>query len=129
MPHSELLATYVYPSHCAATVNEDYLDVDVNFTFIFGPNVTGNNRECILVPLLDDSLLEGNETFDILITPSTEDEEVLSITDPVITVTIQEDSVDCKSVFKSECTYSCNNWPYISNSISNYYVYYLIGEE
>ena len=50
-------------------------------------------------------MLEGNETFDILITPSAEDEEVLSITDPVITVTIQEDSVDCKSVFKSECTY------------------------
>ena len=93
-----VMIVQIYPSHHAAIVNEDYLDVDINITFAFGPNLTGNNRECVLVPFLDDSILEGNETFDILITPSAEDEEVLNVTERVITVTIQEDTMDCKAV-------------------------------
>ena len=75
----------------------------MDLTFIFGPNTTGDNQECVLVTLLNDNILEGNETFDILITSTAEDEDLLNITDPVITVTIEEDNTDCEPLFRQEC--------------------------
>lgn len=79
-----------------AIVNEDYLEFDMNITFISGQNSTGDNEQCFYVVLLDDNILESNETFDILIRPSPEDEDIVNITSEIITVTIEEDPVDRK---------------------------------
>ena len=80
----------------AATVNEDYLEFEMNITFISGQNATGDNQQCFYVVLLDDNILEYNETFDILIRPSPEDEDIVNITNGIITVTIEEDATDSK---------------------------------
>ena len=87
------------PISSSATVNEDYIDVELNITFTSGQNASGdNNEQCFFVPILNDDLLECNETFDILITPISEDENVVNITNQVITVTIVEDPNDCKII-------------------------------
>ena len=84
------------PSLCVATVNEDYLEFEMNITFVSGQNSTGDNQQCFYVVLLDDNVLEYNETFDILIRPSPEDEDIVNITGGIITVTIDEDPTDSK---------------------------------
>ena len=81
-----------------ATVNEDYLDVEVNITFTSGQNASGDNQQCFFVPILNDDILECNETFDILLTPIAEDEDIINITNRVFTVTIEEDPNDCKFI-------------------------------
>ena len=77
-------------------VNEDYLEFEMNITFVSGQNSTGDNQQCFYIILLDDNVLEYNETFDILIRPSPEDEDIVNITGGIITVTIQEDPTDSK---------------------------------
>ena len=84
------------PSFCVATVNEDYLEFEMNITFVSGQNSTGDNQQCFYVVLLDDNVLEYNETFDILVRPSPEDEDIVNITGGIITVTIDEDPTDSK---------------------------------
>ena len=79
----------------SATVNEDYLDVEMNITFVSGQNASGDNQQCFFVPILDDDILECNETFDVLVSPITEDENIVNITAQLITVTIEEDPNDC----------------------------------
>ena len=79
-----------------AIVNEDYLKFEMNITFVSGQNSTGDNEQCFNIILLDDNILEGNETFDILIRPSPEDEDIVNITGGIITVTIEEDPTDSK---------------------------------
>ena len=83
-------------SSYTATVNEDYLDIDMNVTFTSGQNATGDNQQCVFIPLVDDTILEGNETFEVLVNATSEDEDIVNITSQVITVTIEEDSSDCK---------------------------------
>ena len=93
----EAYTLFVYPLY-VATVNEDYLDVEVNITFTSGQNASGDNQQCFFIPILNDDILECNETFDILLTPIADDEDVINITNPVFTVTIEEDSNDCKFI-------------------------------
>ena len=93
--HSIFLYVFFLPN--PATVNEDYLDIDVIITFTSGQNATDDNQQCVSIPILDDNVLEGNETFDLLVSPTPEDENVVNITGQVITVTIEEDNSDCKS--------------------------------
>ena len=69
----------------------------MNITFTSGQNATDDNQQCVSIPILDDDVLEGNETFDLLVSPTPEDENVVNITGQVITVTIEEDNSDCKS--------------------------------
>ena len=88
------LVAYYYFS-LTATVNEDYLDVEVNITFTSGQNASGDNQQCFFIPILNDDILECNETFDIFLTPIAEDEDVVNITGQIITVTIEEDPNDC----------------------------------
>lgn len=84
------------PSFCVATVNEDYPEFEMNITFVSGQNSTGDNQQCFYIVILDDNVLEYNETFDILIRPSPEDEDIVNITGGIITVTIDEDPTDSK---------------------------------
>ena len=86
-----LASYYMY----TATVNEDYLDVEVNITFTSGQNASGDNQQCFFIPILNDDILECNETFDILLTPIAEDEDIINITNRVFTVIIEEDPNDC----------------------------------
>ena len=79
---------------CIAIVNKDYLEFEMNIRFVSGQNSTGDNQQCFYIILLDDNVLEYNETFDILIRPSPEDEDIVNITGGIITVTIQEDLTD-----------------------------------
>ena len=88
---------YVRVLSYVAKVNEDYLDIDMNVTFTSGQNATSDNQQCVFIPLIDDTVLEGNETFDVLINSTAEDEDIVNITGQVITVTIEEDPNDCKS--------------------------------
>ena len=76
-------------------MNEDYLDVELNITFTSGQNASGDNQQCFSVVILNDDLLECNETFDILLTPLADDADVVNITERVFTVTIEEDPNDC----------------------------------
>ena len=78
-----------------ATVGEDYLAVDMNITFTSGQNASGDNQQCFFVPILNDDLLECNETFDVVITSVADDDDVINVTGHVITVTIEEDANDC----------------------------------
>ena len=94
------LITYYYFS-LTATVNEDYLDVEVNITFTSGQNASGDNQQCFFIPILNDDILECNETFDISLTPIAEDEDVVNITGQIITVTIEEDPNDCMLIQKN----------------------------
>ena len=87
-----LISSFIH----SATVNEDYLDIDMNVTFTSGQNATGDNMQCVFIPLIDDTVLEGNETFDVLLTTTTDDEGLVNVTAQVITVTIEEDPNDCK---------------------------------
>ena len=50
----------------------------------------------MFIPLIDDTTLEGNETFDVLINTTADDDDIVNITAQVITVTIEEDPNDCK---------------------------------
>ena len=68
----------------------------MNVTFVSGQNSTGDNQQCVFIPLIDDTTLEGNETFDVLINTTADDDDIVNITAQVITVTIEEDSNDCK---------------------------------
>ena len=89
-----------------ATVNEDYLPVDINVTFTSGQNASGDNQQCFSVPILNDDLLECNETFDIVLSPIAEYDDVVNVTGQVITVTIEEDPSDCMlklAVTKYKC--------------------------
>ena len=79
-----------------ATVNEDYLDVEVNITFTSGQNASGDNEQCFSVPILNDNILECNETFEIVLSPISDDDDIVNITNQVFTVTIEEDPNDCK---------------------------------
>ena len=74
----------------------DYVSFEANVTFTSGQNATGDNQQCIFIPLLDDDVLEGNQTFSVLITPAPGDEDVVVInsTNEMITVVIQEDPND-----------------------------------
>ena len=96
--HIVLLNTlpFFYCMICIATVYEDYLPIDMNVTFVSGQNSTGDNQQCVFIPLIDDTTLEGNETFDVLINTTADDEDIVNITAQVITVTIEEDPNDCK---------------------------------
>ena len=76
---------------------EDYLPLDVNLTFTSGQNATGDNEQCFYVTLLDDTVLEGNETFEIQIAPLPEDEDIVNITNQIITILIEEDTEDSKT--------------------------------
>ena len=82
-------------------MNEDYLDVEVNITFTSGQNASGDNQQCFFIPILNDDILECNETFDISLTPIAEDEDVVNITGQIITVTIEEDPNDCMLIQKN----------------------------
>ena len=79
-------------------MNEDYLDIELNITFTSGQNASGDNQQCFFIPILNDAILECNETFDILITPVAGDEDVVNITGQIITVIIEEDPNDCKFI-------------------------------
>ena len=70
-------------------------------TFTSGQNATGENQQCVFITLIDDDILEGNETFDVVVT--TLDDDVVNVTDQVITVTLEEDPNDCKLL----CGYMC----------------------
>ena len=70
----------------------------MNVTFISGQNSTGDNQQCFYVVLLDDDILEYNETFDIIITPTSEDEQIVNVIEEVITVTVEEDHTDSKQL-------------------------------
>ena len=78
-----------------ATVNEDYVGIELNITFTSGQNASGDNQQCFFIPIINDDILECNETFDILLTPIAEDEDIVNITGQIITVTIEEDPNDC----------------------------------
>lgn len=82
----------------SATVNSDYLDVEVNVTFTPGQSASGDNQQCFFIPILNDYIVECNETFDVLISPISVDEDILNITMQVITVTIKEDHNDGKLI-------------------------------
>ena len=77
-------------------VGVDYVSFERNITFTSGQNATGDNQQCVFIPLLDDDVLEGNQTFSVLITPAPGDEDVVVInsTNEMITVVIQEDPND-----------------------------------
>ena len=77
-------------------MNEDYIGVDMNVTFTSGQNASGDSQQCFYITILNDNILECNETFDVVITAVTDDEEVVNVTAQVITVTIEEDPNDCK---------------------------------
>ena len=79
-------------------MDEDYLAIDMNITFASGQNATDDNQQCFSVPILNDDILECNETFGIILSPTADDEDVVNITDSVFTVTIEEDPNDCKSI-------------------------------
>ena len=68
----------------------------MNITFASGQSATGDNQQCFSITILNDNVLECSETFDLLISPIPEDEDVVSITRQVLTVII-EDTTDCKS--------------------------------
>ena len=67
----------------------------MNITFTSGQNASGDNQQCFSIPIFNDDTLECNETFDIALSPTAEDEDVVNITGQVITVTIEEDPNDC----------------------------------
>ena len=87
---------YEYALISTATVTEDYLYLNINITFTSGQNATGDNQQCFSVTILNDDILECNETFDISISPIPEDEDVVNITRQLLTVLIEEDANDCK---------------------------------
>ena len=91
-----MFITSTFITYPVATVNEDYLPIDMNVTFTSGQNSTGDNQQCVFIPLIDDTTLEGNETFDVLVNTTADDEDIVNITAQVITVTVEEDPNDCK---------------------------------
>lgn len=92
--HAPLLFSFI--AQPIATAYEDYLPIDMNVTFVSGQNSTGDNQQCVFIPLIDDATLEGNETFNVIINTTADDDDVVNITAQVITVTIEEDPNDCK---------------------------------
>ena len=70
----------------------------MNITFTSGQSATGDNQQCFSITILNDNVLECNETFDLFISPIPEDEDVVNITRQVLTVFIEEDANDCKPI-------------------------------
>ena len=95
--HQGFIQAYGTVFISTATVTEDYLFLDMNITFTSGQNATGDNQQCFSITVLNDNVLECRETFDLLISPIPEDEDVVNVTRQVLTVFI-EDTTDCKSV-------------------------------
>ena len=79
-----------------ARVNKDYQAIDINVTFTPGQNSSGDNQQCVYITIFDDTTLENSEIFDVLITTTSEDEDIVNITGQFVTVTIKEDANDCK---------------------------------
>ena len=85
----------------AAMNNADYTLESIFVTFTSGQNQSYNNKKCKTITVLDDSILEYNESFTLS----------LVATHPVITgainkttVVIMEDPSDCK--FASNCNHN-----------------------
>ena len=68
----------------------------MNVTFTSGQNSSGDNQQCFIITIFDDGVLEYDETFEVLITTTPLDEDIVNITGPVVTITIKEDANDCK---------------------------------
>ena len=87
---------------CGLTGNMDYRNNPSRQTVTFKANNT--RSQYFGTDLLDDDLVELDETFDILIDPSSLPEDV-SLGDPCeATVTIKDD----------DCEWSCNNKKHLS---------------
>lgn len=81
--------------HLIANINEDYQAIDMNVTFTPGQNSFDDNQQCFLIAIFDDSILENDEIFEVLITTTPSDEDIVNITGQVVTITIAEDTNDC----------------------------------
>ena len=68
----------------------------MNITFTSGQNSSGDNQQCIFITIFDDSTLENSEVFYVLIMTTPVDEDIVNITDQVVTISIKEDANDCK---------------------------------
>ena len=106
-------------------MNEDYIGVDMNVTFTSGQNAPGDSQQCFYITILNDNILECNETFDVVIMAVTDDENVVNVTAQVITVTIEEDPNDCKPITHYCITYiECSMHPLydvaLIHSLSNH---------
>ena len=58
--------------------------------------MTTNFKFTIFITIFNDSTLENSEMFNIFITTTPEDEDIVNISGQVITVTIKEDADECK---------------------------------
>jgi hypothetical protein len=68
-----------------ATAGSDYTSTDVPFTVVTNGNI------CWVIPTMDDSIIEGNETFSITLTLDEDVTGVQILSPNPVTVTIIDD--------------------------------------
>ena len=74
------------------TAGRDYSFLNTTLTFIHGESV-GSAARCINISILNDDVVEANETFDVVLSSSS----LLQITGVTSTpVTVYEDPTDCE---------------------------------
>lgn len=78
-------------------MNSDYHPVhSLELTFYYGQSSDNNmTTQCTDMVVLDDNILEGNETFSIRLTSQSSEVRITSGREQAIVVII-EDNVDCK---------------------------------
>ena len=78
---------------CTATYGSDYVLESNILTFVSGQTYEHNNRQCANITILDDSVLETNESFMLWLNTAY---PVLSGAISNMTIIITDDSQDCK---------------------------------
>ena len=81
----------------AAIAGSDYVSVSMDVVFPAGTSNGG--VQCIDVTIMDDSEMEGDETFTVTLTTSS---PAVTLGNAVTTITITDND--------GECTYSCIRW-------------------
>ena len=62
-----------------ATPNVDYVDIKKNVTLITGLSALQDGKLCTEVLLLNDDILENNENFYVLLTPTLENRQIVAV--------------------------------------------------
>ena len=79
-----------------ATSSKDYINVEKNITFSTGLSAFLDDKICTNIIIINDTVLENVEEFEVLVSPTLEDQDVVLI--PVVlsvdVVTIIEDPRD-----------------------------------
>ena len=77
-----------------ATPNIDYVNIQNNITLPSGFSALHDDKICINITILNDHSLENNEKFEVMLSATPQDEDVVLVSEAYDVITIIEDPYD-----------------------------------